>query len=212
MVCAHSWLPHFHAQFMHETFSLHKDGSSANKLWRLHKNWRSSTMSVKVDRTKLLFKLYEVVPWRKNNLWSFLRKIKSCHVLAVGELEITIIFNNNSDIHIFLNGDVLGSWVNLDGTLKWSRGRTVVVQGERHQQSLAIRTEATGANVSKLCVKTLFISQDFHVSSFVAFFVSLGIVISSICKCRSRSLRQNESLRRPAIVSLSTSQEVDNVH
>ena len=42
-------------------------------------------------------------------------------------------------------------------------GRTVVVQGERHQQSLAIRTETTEANVSKLCVKTLFISQDFHV-------------------------------------------------
>ena len=36
-------------------------------------------------------------------------------------------------------------------------GRTVVVQGERHQQSLAIRTEDTG-HVSKLCVKTLFIS------------------------------------------------------
>ena len=42
-------------------------------------------------------------------------------------------------------------------------GRTVVVQGKRHQQSLAIRTEATGANVSKLCLKTLFISQDIHV-------------------------------------------------
>ena len=31
---------------------------------------------------------------------------------------------------IFLNRDVLlnGSWVDLDGTLKWSLGRTVVVQ------------------------------------------------------------------------------------
>ena len=34
-------------------------------------------------------------------------------------------------------------------------GRIVVVQGER--RSLAIRTEDTG-HVSKLCVKTLFIS------------------------------------------------------
>ena len=36
-------------------------------------------------------------------------------------------------------------------------GRAVVVQRERHQRSLAIRTEGTG-HVSKLCVKTLFIS------------------------------------------------------
>ena len=35
--------------------------------------------------------------------------------------------------------------------------RTVVVQGERHQRRLAIRTEDTG-HVTKLCVKTLFIS------------------------------------------------------
>ena len=39
-------------------------------------------------------------------------------------------------------------------------GRTVV-QGERHQRSLAIRTEDTG-HVSKLCVKTLFISENYH--------------------------------------------------
>ena len=36
-------------------------------------------------------------------------------------------------------------------------GRTVVVQGERRQRSLAIRTGETG-HVSKMCVKTLFIS------------------------------------------------------
>ena len=58
------------------------------------------------------------------------------------------ILRRDSDIQIFLNGDIL---LNLDGTLKWSRGRTVVVQGERHQWSLAIRTEDTG-HVSKLCV------------------------------------------------------------
>ena len=31
-MCAHSWLPHFHAQFALETYSLHKDGDSANEL------------------------------------------------------------------------------------------------------------------------------------------------------------------------------------
>ena len=36
-------------------------------------------------------------------------------------------------------------------------GTTVVIQGERHQRSLAIRIEDTG-HVSKLCVKTLLIS------------------------------------------------------
>ena len=34
--------------------------------------------------------------------------------------------------------------------------RIIVVQGERHQRNLAIRTEDTG-HVSKLCVKTLFV-------------------------------------------------------
>ena len=36
-------------------------------------------------------------------------------------------------------------------------GERAVVQGKRHQRSLAIRTEDTG-HVSKLCAKTLFIS------------------------------------------------------
>ena len=82
-------------------------------------------------------------------------------MLAVGVLEITTIFKRDSDNQIFLNGDVLlnGSRVDLDGTLKWSLGRTVVVQEER-QRRLAIRTEDT-RHVSKLCVKTLFISQNF---------------------------------------------------
>ena len=40
-------------------------------------------------------------------------------------------------------------------------GRTAVFQGERHQRSLAIRTEDTG-HVSKKCVKTLFSSENYH--------------------------------------------------
>ena len=78
--------------------------------------------------------------------------------LAHAVLEITIIFNRECDIQIFFNRDVLlnGSLVDLDGTLKWSRGRIVVVQGERRQRSLAIRTEDTAGHVGKLCVKTLF--------------------------------------------------------
>ena len=40
-------------------------------------------------------------------------------------------------------------------------GRAVVVQGERHQRSLAIRTEDTG-HVNKLYVKTLFIPENYH--------------------------------------------------
>ena len=52
--------------------------------------------------------------------------------------------------------------IDLDGTLKRSSlGRTVVVQGERHQRRLGIRTEDT-RHVSKLCVKTLLISENFH--------------------------------------------------
>ena len=119
-------------------------------------------------------------------------------MLAVGVLEITVIFKRDSDIRIFLNGDVLlnGSW---DGTLKWSRGRAVVVQGERHQRSLAIRTEDTATatgHVSKLCVKDCLSLKTF-IPNFVAFFALLEIVIPCIRKSRSRSLRPNGSLRRP---------------
>ena len=58
----------------------------------------------------------------------------------------------------FCSMEVELTWM---GTLKWSRGRTIVVQGERHQRSLVIRREDTGY-VSKLCVKVLFISENFH--------------------------------------------------
>ena len=89
-------------------------------------------------------------------------------------------------------------------------GRTVVVQGERHQRSLAIRTEDTG-HARKLCVKHC-LSLKTIIPNFVAFFVSLGIVISCICKMSFSVTSANPSLSRPAIVSLSTSREVDNVH
>ena len=41
----------------------------------------------------------------KEQFVMFLRK--SCHVLAVGVLEITTIFKRDGDNQIFLNGDVL---------------------------------------------------------------------------------------------------------
>ena len=88
-------------------------------------------------------------------------------------------------------------------------GRTVVVQGERHQRSLAIRTEDTG-HVSKLCVKTLLSLKTF-IPNFVIFLVSLGIVISCIRKI-SFSVTSAKREFTPAIVSLSTSRKVDNVH
>ena len=55
----------------------------------------------------------------------------------------------------------------MDGTLKWRVEGHVVVQGERHQRSLAIRVEDTG-HVRKLCVKTLCISGNYH-SQFCSF-------------------------------------------
>ena len=51
--------------------------------------------------------------------------------------------------------------VELTKNFEMEGRKTVVVQGERHQRSLAIRTEDTGY-VSKLCVKTLFISENYH--------------------------------------------------
>ena len=82
----------------------------------------------------------------KNNFRSFLWKL--CHVLAIGLLEIAIILNKDSDIQNFLNGDILlnGSWVDLDGTLIWSRGRTVCCCSKREA------SEDT-RHVSNSCVK-----------------------------------------------------------
>ena len=70
---------------------------------------------------------------------------------------------------------------------------TAVVQpqGERHQRSLAIRAEDTG-HVSKLCVKTLFISEKFHSSLYC---YTLGTVISAFARCRSRLLRATSAKR-----------------
>ena len=80
--------------------------------------------------------------------------------------------------------------------------------GEKHQQNLAIRTEDTG-HVSKLCVKTLFFSENF-IPKFVAFFVPLGIVIFFIRKMSFLgSFGKTDFM--PAIVSLSTSQKMDIV-
>ena len=60
------------------------------------------------------------------------------HVLAVVVLEITIVLERDNDIQFFLNGDLCSMEVDLNGTLKWSCGRTIVVQGERHQRSFTI--------------------------------------------------------------------------
>ena len=89
-------------------------------------------MSVKADWTKLLLMI--LIPWSISVkavavylMWSFLRK--SCHVLAVGVLEITIILKRDSGIQIFLNGDFLLngiSWVDLDGALKWKVERLLL--------------------------------------------------------------------------------------
>ena len=50
------------------------------------------------------------------------------------------------------------------------------------------------------------------IPNFVAFFISLGIVTSFIRKMSFSVTSAKQELRQPAIVSLSTSQEVDNVH
>ena len=38
----------------------------------------------------------------------------------------------------------------------------IVAPGEKNQQNLAIRTKDTAGHVSRLCVKTLFFSGNFH--------------------------------------------------
>ena len=157
-----------------------------------------------------------MVPWRqlqftwngnwKNSLWSFLRK--SCHVLAVGVLEITIILKRDSGIQIFLNGDVLlnGSWVDLDGTLK-RRVEGQLLFKERGI-SEAWRSGQKTLDMWANCVLKHCLSLKTFIPNFVIFLVSLGIVISCIRKM-SFSVTSAKREFMPAIVSLSTSREVD---
>ena len=104
---------------MHETYSLHKDGGSANKPWRFHKNWLSSTMSVKAERTKLLFKLSIPGTNSMKAVAVYLNLIlKEQFVKFPPEIIYMPCgccwsvgnhnhFYRNSDIQIFLNGDIL---------------------------------------------------------------------------------------------------------
>ena len=61
-----------------------------------------------------------------------------------------------NDIQFFLIGDVLvnGSSADFDGTLKLSRGRIIVVQGDRHQRNYAIRIEKSCALIHRLPLQT----------------------------------------------------------
>ena len=97
----------------------------------------------------------------------------------------------------------------LDGTLKWKVEGQLLFKETEASAKLAIRIEDTG-HVSKLCVKTLFIFETI-IPNFVAFFVSLGIVILCVRKM-SFSVTSAKQEFTPAIVSLFTSQEVDNVY
>ena len=83
-------------------------------------------------------------------------------MLAVGVLKVTIILKRERHYN-FLEWRRFAQWKlsGLGWDFEMEGGRTAVVQGERHQRSLAIRTEDTG-HVSKLCVKTLFFSENYH--------------------------------------------------
>ena len=147
----------------------------------------------------------------KNSLWSFLRK--SCHVLTLGVLEITIILKRDSGIKIFLNGNVLlnGSWVDLDGTLKW-RVEWQLLFKERGI-SEAWRSGQKTLDMWANCVLKHCLAQKTIIPNFVAFFVSFrncnilhsqDVVLGHFGKTGVYAGH--------CIVSLSTSQEVDNVH
>ena len=126
-------------------------------------------------------------------------------------LYLLYFIKRDSGIQIFLNGDVLlnGSWVVLDGTLK------LRVEGQLLFKEKGI-SEAWRSGQKTLdmwtnCVLKHCLSLNTFIPNFVAFLVSLGIVISCIGKM-SFSVTSVKREFTPAIVSLSTSREVDNVH
>ena len=111
-----------------------------------------------------------------------------------------------ADIQIFLNGDVL-----FNGS-----GWTFVVQGERVQRCSAVRIgKGCGGRhwtcEQIVCFKKHDLLLKTFIPHFVPFFVLLGIALSCIRKM-SFSVTSTKRELTPAIVSLSTSQEVDTVH
>ena len=94
--------------------------------------------------------------------------------------------------------------------------KTIVVQGERHQRSLAIRIEK-GCDDRRHWTCEQIVCQKYRlplktfIPNFVAFFVLLGIAVSCIRKM-SFSVTSAKREFTPATVSLFTSRKVDIVH
>ena len=168
---------------MHETYSLYKDGDSLFFLQTSFEDYIKTG-----DSQQCLLKM---TGQNCCSSYSYLE------VVPWGQLQFTWNWNLKRELWSFL-------WKPCHG----SRGRAVVVQGERHQRSLAIRTEDTATgHVSKLCVKDCLSLKTF-IPNFVAFFALLEIVIPCIHKM-SFSVTSAKREFTPAIVSLSTCREVD---
>ena len=167
------------ASFPCAIYSLHKDGSSANELWRFHKNWLSSTMSVKADRTKLLFNL--LIPWRssvkavavylklklKEKFVKFPPEIMPC--ACCWSWKSQSVLREIAPHSNFLEWRRFAQWKlsrlgwdfempngAVKGQLLFKKRDINGAWQSRHWQKTLSR------HVSKLCVKTLFISENFH--------------------------------------------------
>ena len=129
------------------TYSLHKDRGSANKLWRFHENWQSSTMSLKAVTGQNCSSSYKclgsssvkavAVYWKLKLKYQFVKfppelaEIMPC--ACCWNWQITIIFRDRLRWRHtnFLEWKRFAQWKLswLDGTLKWSCEKAVVVQG-----------------------------------------------------------------------------------
>ena len=93
-----------------------------------------------------------------------------------------IILKRGSRIQIFLNGDILlnGSWVDLDGTLKWRVERQLLFK--ERGISEAWRSRQKTMDMWANCVLKHCLSLKTIIPNFVAFLVSLRIAISCVRK------------------------------
>ena len=158
------------------------------------------------------YKYLEVVPWRQlqfttsrkvdryNSLWSFHRGMMPCACCWRCRKSQSLIFKRENDTQTvfewrrFVQWKI--SWLGWDFEMEPLKDSCC----SRVQERSISRTWRSGQKTLDIranCVLKHCFSLETFIPKFVAFFVPLGTVIFfAFVRCRSRSLRQNGSLRR----------------
>ena len=161
---------------MHESYSLHKDGGSANEPWIFIKRGdpQQCLWTLTEQDCCSSYKYLEVVRWRQLQ-FTLKRKVdRTVYEVSSGNDAMCLLLEcwksqlfsrEKATLKLLWMENVLfnGRWADLNGTLKWSRRRTILLLLRRKEASAAfVHQDKRHWTCGKLCVKTLFYSGNFH--------------------------------------------------